>query len=42
MGAERLDHVVSREKGDHGMGGHEKPGAGSVTEGRDPPGMQKE
>lgn len=34
MGAERLDHVINREEGDHGMGGHEEPGGGSLIEGR--------
>lgn len=36
MEAEKWDHVVSRGEGDHGAGDCEKPGRGSVMEGRRP------
>lgn len=41
MGAERLDRVINREEGDHGMGGHEEPGGGRITEGRRPSGDEE-
>lgn len=37
MGAERQDPVIrSRGEGDHGMGGHQEPAGGNVTEGSRP------
>ena len=42
IAAETLDRVISRGEGDHGKGEHKEPEGGSVTEGRSPPGVEKE